>query len=124
MIKAANERAAYTILGSADVTDEELTIAFTGAEALINSRPLMYQPGNPFDDEPLTLITSRSDRWGASLFQNKLTVANLAQESVGVVYIIYKSWCGITGTASFENGYQHSTKGQSDRKNRKTSSYA
>jgi len=29
------------IMGNSDVTDEELTTAFTGAEALINSRPLM-----------------------------------------------------------------------------------
>ncbi|XP_068723808.1 uncharacterized protein [Montipora capricornis] len=46
MVKAAN-RAAYAILGSADVTEEELTTAFTGAEALINPRPLTYQSGTP-----------------------------------------------------------------------------
>ena len=54
MIKAA-KRAVYAILGSADVTDKELTTAFTGAEALINSRPLTYQSANPLDDLPLTL---------------------------------------------------------------------
>ena len=53
MIKVA-KRAAYVILGSADVTDEELTTVFTGAEALINSRPLTYQSENPLDDVPLT----------------------------------------------------------------------
>jgi len=31
-----------------------LTTAFTGAEALINSRPLTYQSANPQDDVPLT----------------------------------------------------------------------
>ena len=41
MIKSA-KRATYAILGSADVTDEDLMTAFTGAEALINSRPLTY----------------------------------------------------------------------------------
>ena len=41
MIKAA-KRAIITILGNADVTDEELMTAFTGAESLINSRPLTY----------------------------------------------------------------------------------
>ena len=53
MIKAA-KRAIYAILGNADITDEELLTAFTGAEALINSRPLTYQSANPKDDIPLT----------------------------------------------------------------------
>ena len=53
MIKAA-KRAIFAILGSADVNDEELLTAFTGAEALINSRPLTYQSANPSDDVPLT----------------------------------------------------------------------
>ena len=41
MIKAA-KRAVMAILGNADVTDDELITAFTGAEAFINSRPLTY----------------------------------------------------------------------------------
>lgn len=53
MIKAA-KKAIYAILGSADVTDEELMTAFTGAEALINSRPLTYQTANVNDNIPLT----------------------------------------------------------------------
>uniref|UniRef100_A0A8W8P1X9 CCHC-type domain-containing protein n=1 Tax=Magallana gigas TaxID=29159 RepID=A0A8W8P1X9_MAGGI len=53
MIKAA-KRANYAVIGSADVTDEELMTAFAGAEALINSRPLTYQSANPNDDVPLT----------------------------------------------------------------------
>ena len=53
MIKAA-KRAIFAILGSANVNDEELMTAFTGAEALINSRPLTYQSANPSDDVPLT----------------------------------------------------------------------
>ncbi|XP_070549808.1 uncharacterized protein [Ptychodera flava] len=53
MIKAA-KRAIYAVLGKADVTDEELMTAFTGAEALINSRPLTYQSANPADNTPLT----------------------------------------------------------------------
>ena len=52
-IKAA-KRAIYTILGNADVTDEELIAAFTGEEALLNSRPLTYQSASPEDDVPLT----------------------------------------------------------------------
>jgi hypothetical protein len=53
MIRAA-KRAIHAILGEADVTDEELHSAFTGAEALINSRPLTYQSASPGDDVPLT----------------------------------------------------------------------
>ena len=53
MIKAA-KRAIYDILGSADITDEELLSAIVGAEGLINSRPLTYQSANPKDNIPLT----------------------------------------------------------------------
>ena len=52
MIKAA-KKAIYAILQNADVNDELLT-AFTGAESLINSRPLTYQTANPKDNVPLT----------------------------------------------------------------------
>ena len=53
MIKAA-KRAVMAILSNSDVKDEELITAFTGAEALINSRPLTYQSASPHDDVPLT----------------------------------------------------------------------
>lgn len=53
MIKAA-KRSVSAILGNADITDEELMTAFTGAESLINSRPLTYQSANPKDNTPLT----------------------------------------------------------------------
>ena len=53
MIKGA-KRAIYAILGNSGITDEELMTAFTGAEALLNSRPLTYQSANPEDDVPLT----------------------------------------------------------------------
>ena len=53
MIKAA-KRAVNAVLGNADVTDEESTTAFTGVEALLNSRPLTNQSANPEDDIPLT----------------------------------------------------------------------
>ena len=55
MIKAA-KKAIYSILGSADITDEELLSAVMGAEGLINSRPLTYQWTNPTDLTPLTPI--------------------------------------------------------------------
>ena len=53
MIKVG-KKAIYGILGNADVFDEELMTAFTGGEALINSRPLNYQSTNPANDVPLT----------------------------------------------------------------------
>ena len=53
MIKSA-KRAICAILNNSDVTDEELMTAFTGAESLINSRPLTYQSADPKDDAPLT----------------------------------------------------------------------
>ena len=53
MIKAA-KKAIFAILQNADVNDEELLTAFTGAESLINSRPLTYQTANPKDNVPLT----------------------------------------------------------------------
>ena len=55
MIKAA-KRAIMAILSRADVTDEELLTAFTGAEALINSRPLTYQSAHPNDILPITFF--------------------------------------------------------------------
>ena len=54
MIKSA-KKAIKAILSTADVTDEELQLAFIGAEALINSRPLTYQSADPTDHIPLTL---------------------------------------------------------------------
>jgi len=43
----------YAILGTADVTNGELMAAFTGVEAVINSRPLTYQSTNPSDNTPI-----------------------------------------------------------------------
>ena len=53
MIKAT-KKAIYAILGSVDITDEELLSAVVGAEGLINSRPLTYQSSDPADLTPLT----------------------------------------------------------------------
>ena len=53
MIKSA-KKAIYSILSNADVTDEELSTAFNGAEDLINSRLLTYQSSNIKDEIPLT----------------------------------------------------------------------
>ena len=53
MIKAV-KRALKGILTNANVSDEELMTAITGAESLLNSRPLTYQTANVEDDVPLT----------------------------------------------------------------------
>ena len=53
MVKAA-KKAIYAILGSADITDEELLSEVVCAEGLINSRPLTYQSSDPADLTPLT----------------------------------------------------------------------
>ena len=53
MVKAA-KKAIYAVLSSSDVTDEELITVVTGAESLLNSRPLTYQSANIKDDVPLT----------------------------------------------------------------------
>ena len=53
MIKAA-KRALKAILTDANVSDEELMNAITGAESLLNSRPLTYQTANADNDVPLT----------------------------------------------------------------------
>ena len=53
MIKAA-KRALKTILKDANVSDEELMTAITGAESLLNSRPLTYQTANVDDAVQLT----------------------------------------------------------------------
>ena len=48
------KKAIAAILTNADVNDEELLTAFAGAEALINSRPLIYQAADPRGNVPLT----------------------------------------------------------------------
>ena len=53
MIKAA-KLAINAQLRDSDVSDEELISIVTGAESLINSRPITYQSSNPKDDCPLT----------------------------------------------------------------------
>ena len=54
MIKAA-KKALRTILGEADVTDEELHTAMCSVEGLLNSRPIRYVSAHPHDLTQLTL---------------------------------------------------------------------
>ncbi|XP_064633630.1 uncharacterized protein LOC135491588 [Lineus longissimus] len=53
LVKSA-KKAIYAVLQKADITDEELSTAFTGAEALLNSRPLSYQSADSKDAPPIT----------------------------------------------------------------------
>ena len=53
MIKSA-KKAIYRVLGSSNVTDEELITAVAGVESLVNSWPLTYQTTDPRDVVPLT----------------------------------------------------------------------
>ena len=53
MIKAA-KLAINAQLRDSEFSDEELISIVTGAESLINSRPITYQSSNPKDDCPLT----------------------------------------------------------------------
>ena len=50
----SSKRAINSVLGNAEVTDEELASVIVGAEGLLNSRPLTYQSTNHLDPEPLT----------------------------------------------------------------------
>ena len=49
LVKSA-KRAIHSVLQKADISDEELSTAFTGAEALLNARPLLYQSADPRDE--------------------------------------------------------------------------
>ena len=100
IIKSA-KKAINAILGNADVADEELITAVTGAEGLINSRPLMYQSANPADDLPLSSIISCMDRSAASLSQHPQTKHNIAHGRDGAGY---KNSSGIFGIGGSENG--------------------
>ena len=53
MIKSA-KKANYGILGTSDVTDEEIITIVVGVESLLNSRCLTYQSADPRDVVPLT----------------------------------------------------------------------
>ena len=53
MIEAA-KRAIKAVPRNTDVNNEELVTAFTGVEALLNSRPITYQSANLDDGTSLT----------------------------------------------------------------------
>ena len=45
-----SKKAIKVIAGNADINDEELMTIFTGAESLLNLRPLICQTSNPEDE--------------------------------------------------------------------------
>jgi len=53
MIKSA-KKPIYGVLGSSNVTHEELITAVAGVKSQVNSRPLTYQSADPQDVVPLT----------------------------------------------------------------------
>ena len=50
----SSKRDINAVLGNADIRDEELLTAITGAEGFLNSRPLTYQSSDPKDEPVLT----------------------------------------------------------------------
>ena len=50
----SGKKALKTILGDADINDEELHTAICGAEEMLNSRPITYVSADPNDLTPLT----------------------------------------------------------------------
>ena len=65
MIRVA-KRAMKVILSDANVSDEELMTAITGAESLLTSRPLTYQKANTNGDVPLTRNHSLHGQMGGT----------------------------------------------------------
>ncbi|CAC5410740.1 unnamed protein product [Mytilus coruscus] len=71
---------------NADINDEELLTAFTGAEALINSRPFRYQSADLKDDTPLTQNHFFHRQIGGHFAQNQLMIRTLTFENAGEEY--------------------------------------
>ena len=82
MIKVV-KRAIYAILANADINDEELMTAFTGAESLINSRPLTYQSAHPSDISPITPNHFLHGQVGGEFAPSRSTRHYSTQESAG-----------------------------------------
>ena len=61
MIKSA-KKAMYSQINNSDITDEELMTTITGAEAMLNSRPLTYQSANSKE----TISPSSDSQLGAA----------------------------------------------------------
>ena len=95
------KRAISAILQNTNINDEELLTVFTGAQLLINSRPLTYQTANPNYIVPLTpyhfLIGQIRGQFTLKLKQ--VIILNSAGEE-------FKGWLLIFGTDGCKNGCQ------------------
>ena len=73
LIKSA-KRALYSQLAQDDFTDEELQTSISGAESIINSRPITYKSASSEDITPLTpnhfLIGHLGDKFALSIDKN------------------------------------------------------
>ena len=113
MIKSA-KRATYAILGIANVPGEELMTAFTGAEALINSKPLTYQSANPSHE---THITPNCFLVGQVGGQSDPGSVDSCQFSPKKRWRQMQDQLRVFGTGGCESGCQY----PSSRRNRETS---
>ena len=113
MIKSA-KKALNAILGNANITDEELMTALTGAEALLNSRPLTYHSANPHDDIPLTPNHFCTAKLGVISLHHQSTARSSIFESDGAGS---KSWFGISGIDGCANGIPLSALGRNGTEN-------
>ena len=113
MIKSA-KKALNAILGNADITDEELMTALTGAEALVNSLPLTYQSANPHNDIPLTPNHFCTAKLGVISLHHQSTARSSIFESDGAGS---KSWFGISGIDGCVNGFPPSALGRNGTEN-------
>ena len=97
MIKSA-KKAINAILRNAAITDEKLITAVTGAEGLINSRPLTYQSANPADHVPLTPYHFLHGQMGGQFAQ---TSADACQSIIrGRDGVGYNNSSGTSGSES------------------------
>ena len=99
MLKSA-KKAISAILGNADITDEELITAVTGAEGLINSRALTYQSANLADDVPLAPNHFLHGQIGEQFAQHQPTKHNTIRGRDGARYKNLSGTFGIGGSAS------------------------
>ena len=113
MIKSA-KKALNAILENADITDEELMTTLTGAEALVNSRPLTYQSAYPHDDIPLTPNHFCTAKLGVISLHHQSTARSSIFESDGGGF---KSWFGISGIDGCANGFPLSALGRNSTEN-------
>ena len=93
MIKSA-KRAIYAILKEADVNDEELQTVFTGAESLLNSRPLTTVSGDANGEPVLTPNHFLIGQMGGELAPDTVdtTAVSVRRQWRRVQKLIHRVW--------------------------------